>query len=68
MSCGAGHRRCLNPMMLWLWRRLAAIALIGPLAWEPPCAGGMALEKAKRKKRKEKKRIDPGKNISVESR
>uniref|UniRef100_A0A8C3X9L0 Desmoglein 4 n=1 Tax=Catagonus wagneri TaxID=51154 RepID=A0A8C3X9L0_9CETA len=24
--------------LLWLWCRPAAVALIGPLAWEPPCA------------------------------
>ena len=40
--------------MLWLWYRLAAIALIQPLAWEPPNAAGAALEKAKRKKKKKK--------------
>ena len=34
--------------------RLAATALIRPLAWEPPCAAGVALEKAKRQKDKSK--------------
>ena len=28
--------------LLWLWYRPAAIALIQPLAWEPPCAEGVA--------------------------
>ena len=43
--------------LLWLWCRPEATALIRPLAWEPPYAAGMALEKTKRpKKRKEKKR------------
>ena len=37
--------------LLWLWRRQAAIALIRPLAWEPPYAVGAALEKAKRQKK-----------------
>ena len=32
-------------VLLWLWRRLAAIALIRPLAWEPPYATGVALKK-----------------------
>ena len=50
MSCGVGHRRGLDPMLLWLWCRLAAAALIGPLAWEPPYAEDAAL---KRKKKKE---------------
>ena len=35
--------------MPWLWCRLAAIALIRPLAWEPPYAMSVAL-KAKKKK------------------
>ena len=37
-----------DPALLWLWCRLAATALIGPLAWEPPCAEGAAQETAKR--------------------
>ena len=27
-----------DPVLLWLWRRRAAAALIRPLAWELPCA------------------------------
>ena len=30
--------------LLWLWCRLAAVALIGRLAWELPHAAGMALK------------------------
>ena len=37
-------------MLLWLWCRPAAIAPIGPLAWEPPYAVGGALKRPKRKK------------------
>ena len=37
--------------MLWLWGRSAATALIRPLAWEPPCAAGVALKKTKKKKK-----------------
>ena len=51
MSCGVGHRRGSDPVLLWLWSRLAATALIRPLAWEPPYASGVALEKAKRQKK-----------------
>ena len=51
MSCGVGHRLSSDPALLWLWCRLAAIALV-PLAWEPPYAMGTALEKTKRKKKK----------------
>ena len=32
-------------MLLWLWCRQAAVAPIGPLAWEPPYAVGAALKK-----------------------
>ena len=37
--------------MLWLWRRLAAVALVRPLAWEPPYATGVALKRQKEKKK-----------------
>ena len=33
MSCGIGRRRGLDLKLLWLWCRLAATALIWPLAW-----------------------------------
>ena len=58
MSCGVGHGS--DPELLWLWNRSAVVALIGPLAWEPPFAVGAALEKAKRhtqKKRNDKNDI-----------
>jgi len=46
----------VDPVLLWLWHRLVATALIGPLAWEPPYAAGEALEKAKKKKDQKTKR------------
>ena len=52
MSCGVGHRRGLDPVLLWLWRRLASAALIQPLAWEPPCAMGAALKRQTNKQAK----------------
>ena len=51
MSCGVGLRRGSDPELLWLWRRLVAIALIQSLAWEPPYAVGVAQEMAKRQKK-----------------
>ena len=48
MSCGVGRRLGSDPVLLWLWRRLAAVAPIRPLAWEPPYAAGVTL-KGKRK-------------------
>ena len=47
-----GCRRGSDPALLWLWRRLAATALIRPLAWEPPYAAGAAQEITKRLKKK----------------
>ena len=44
MSCGIGCRRGLDPVLLWPWRRLAATAPIGALAWESPYATGAALK------------------------
>ena len=45
MSCGVGHRHGSDLALLWLWHRPAAVALIGPLAWEHPYAVGAALKK-----------------------
>ena len=44
MSYGVGHRCGLDPALLWLWGRPAALAPIRPLAWELPFASGAALE------------------------
>ena len=38
MSCGVGGRFGSNLELLWLWCGPAAVALIRPLAWEPPYA------------------------------
>ena len=51
MSCGVGHRRHSDPVLLWLWFRPAPTALIRPLVWEPPCAAAVALKKTKKKKK-----------------
>ena len=64
MSCGVGRRQGLDPVLLWLWRKPAATAPIGPLAWEPPYVAGAALEKAKRQKDK-KKRVIPGERLEL---
>jgi len=54
VNCGVGCRCGLDPELLWLWHRLVATAQIRPLAWEPPYAVGVALEKTKRQKKKKK--------------
>ena len=47
MSYDVGRRHGSNSMLLllWLWCRLAARALVQSLAWEPPCAVGAALKR-----------------------
>ena len=52
MSRGAGRRHGLDLALLWLWHRLAATALIRPLAEETPYAAGAAQEIAKNKQTK----------------
>ena len=44
VSYGVGRRCGSDLALLWLWRRLAGIPLIRPLAWEPPYAMSMALK------------------------
>ena len=63
MSCGVGHRRGLDPMLLWLWCRLASTALIRSLAWEPPYAvesGPRKGKKTKQNKTKQNKKTPQG--------
>ena len=54
MSYDVGHRCGSDLTFLWLWHRLAAAALIRPLAWEPPHAVDAALKRQKDKKRRRK--------------
>ena len=55
MGYGIGHRCGLDPVLLWLWYKPAAAAMIQPLAWEIPYATGAAPKSKKTKKKKEKK-------------
>ena len=48
MSSGIGHRCSSDLVLMWLWHRLSAAALIQPLAWELPYAAGAALKKQNR--------------------
>ena len=57
MSCGVGRRLGFDPAMLW--HRLAASALIGPLAQAPPYAAGGALKRQKTKDKKIKIKMYP---------
>ena len=47
VSCGVGCRCGSDPMLLWLWRRLAAVAPIRPRAWETPYASSGGEKKKK---------------------
>ena len=49
MSCGVGRTGGLDPALLWLWHRPAAVAPIRPLTWEPPYTLGAALKSKKKK-------------------
>ena len=49
MGYGIGRRHGSDPKLLCPWRRLAAAASFGSLAWEPPNATGMALKRPKNK-------------------
>ena len=40
-----------DPALLWLWCWPAAVAPIGPLAWEPPHAVGTTLKRKSKKRR-----------------
>ena len=53
VSCGVGHRYGSDLALLWC--RLAAIAPIRPLAWEPPYVTCAAV-KSKKKKNKTKQK------------
>ena len=48
MNCGVDGRHGSDPALLWLRSRPAAVAPIGLLAWELPCAAGVALKKKKK--------------------
>jgi len=47
-------------MLSWLWCRPAAVALIRPLAWEPPCAMGEVLKSRRKKEGGKKGRREGG--------
>ena len=62
VSCGVDRRHGSDLALLWLWRRPATVALIGPLAWEPLHAVGAAL---KTKGQKDKKKVSQDKVMRV---
>ena len=49
MSHGVGHRCGSDPVLLWLWCRLATVAPIQPLAWDHSYGAGEILKNNKKK-------------------
>ena len=64
MRCGVDYRHGSDPVLLWLWCRLAATAPIRSPAWEPPYAAEAALKTQKTKPIK-KLKIKWSKGVSV---
>ena len=58
MSCGVCRRHGSDPVLRWLWYRLAATAPIQPLAWELPYTAGVALKDKKKAPPPKKKGTD----------
>ena len=58
MRSGVGRRRGLDPVLLRLWCRPAAVAPIRPLALEPPYTALAAPKRPKKEKKKEKEFTD----------
>ena len=52
VSCDVGCICGSDPTLLWLWHRLAGVALIQLLAWKLPYAVSAALKSQKKKKMK----------------
>jgi len=59
MSCGVGRRRGLDPTLLWLWCRPAAVALIRFWAWESPYAEAASLEKRQQQQQQQQQQQNP---------
>ena len=56
VSCGVGRRRGSDPVLLGLWCRPMAIALIRPLVWDPPYAVGSSPRKGRKIKKNKKQK------------
>jgi len=65
MRCGVGRGCSSDPVLLWLWHRLAGTVPIGSLAWEPPYAEGAAQKEKKRKDKKKKKKNIIGRELRL---
>ena len=61
VSCDVGGSRGSDPVLLWLCRRLAGVAPIGPLAWKHPYVACADLKKKKKERKKEMRKWRLGK-------
>ena len=59
VSCGVGHRRSSDPVLLWLWCRPAAVAPIRPPARELPHAMGVTLKSEKQQQQQQQQKPNP---------
>ena len=55
-----------DPALLWLWGRLAVVAPIRPLAWEPPYTAGADLKSKKKTQNKQTTKKTETKNQRTE--
>ena len=62
VNCGVGNRCGSDPVLLWLWHRLVAVALLRPLAWELPYVTSVTL-KMKEKKKRVQVSLPTGENV-----
>ena len=66
-SCGIDYRGGLDPVLLCLWHRPVAVALIQPLAWELPYAAVAALKRQTDRQKERKKGRKKGRNQRLSS-
>ena len=66
MSCGVGCCRVSDPVLLGLWYRLAAVALIQLLAWELPYDTDVALKKRASERKRRPACLNADENNSVD--
>ena len=56
MSCGVDCRCSSDLVLLLLWSRLAAVAPIRSLAWEPPYAAVAALKRQQQQQQQQQQK------------
>ena len=67
VSCGVGCRHGSDLVWLWLWYRPAAVALMQPVAWEPPHAADVALKSKTNKQTNKQKKTENTRKVVFRS-